>query len=230
MKTYHRIGLTLVVILACVVSFALPVEAREPRHQERGGKSYQADHARKHHAHREPRHHERRYVIRHHHAPVRHVPVVVRNQRYFFLDGLFYRQGLYGFISVPAPIGAVVVSLPIGSCQVVIGGTRYHVYGGVYYRQVPSGYEVVRKPYLGNAYCTPGKEYEESTQVIVLAHILNVREGPGETHPVIRQVHRNNLLKVIGRAPGWLYVCVPGGGYGWVMMDYVTPVESCAKG
>ena len=254
MKNSTRIGVTLVFVLTCIVSFALPVEAREPRPQERGAGSYQADHTRKNTASQETRHQERavgsyqadrdkqyaapsretrpqdKHYVRPHHAPSRHVPVVVRNQRYFYLDGLFYRQGLYGYISVQAPFGAVILSLPIGYSSVVVGGTRYYVYGGIYYRHVPTGYEVVKRPYLGDRYCTPEIACEIADQVVVTTAALNVRQGPGKTHPVIYQVYRHDILKIIGRATGWFYVSLPSGVCGWVMAEFVSPLVPSARG
>ena len=255
MKNSTRIGVTLVLVLTCVVSFALPVEAREPRPQERGAGSYQADHGRKNSVSKGTDQQERRAIgsyqadrdkqyaapsretrpqdkhyARPHHAPSRHVPVVVRNQRYFYLDGLFFRQGLYGYISVQAPFGAIVLSLPIGYSSVVVGGTRYYVYGGVYYRHVPTGYEVVKKPYLGDRYCTPEITCEIADQVVVTPAALNVRQGPGKTHPVIYQVYRHDILKIIGSATGWFYVSLPSGVCGWVMAEFVSPLVPSARG
>ncbi|MGC9324153.1 MAG: DUF6515 family protein [Desulfomonilia bacterium] len=137
MKNSTRIGLTLVLVLACIISFALPVEAREPHQQKQGVGLYQADHAKKHGAVQKPRHqkqgigsyhadrgkkhaahreilHQKRHHTRPHSAPPRHVPVVVNTQRYLYLDGSCYRQCLSGYIAVQGPFGAVVLTLPIG--------------------------------------------------------------------------------------------------------------------
>jgi hypothetical protein len=205
MNRYQRIGWSLALILAFIIGSAVPAAAREPRHQAR-------------------------HYRQAHHAPAKHVPVVVKGQRYFFLGGTFYRKGLHGHIGVQAPLGAVIVSMPIGSHTVVVRGTRYHVYGGVYYRHVPHGYKVVKKPYMGDAYCNTDKEYEVSEKVMVIPRILNVRQGPGKRHPIVHKVYRDDILKIIGRAPGWVYVHLPYGKFGWVMTEYVTPIGPSAKG
>ena len=205
MKIYYRIGWSLALILAFIIGSAAPVAAREQRHQ--------ASHYRQAH-----------------HAPAKYVPVVVRGQRYFFGDGIFYRQGLRGYIAVQAPIGAVIVSLPIGSDTVMVGRMGYNVYGGVYYRHVPQGYEVVEKPYLGDEYRSTDKNYDVPEKVTVIPRILNVRQGPGKGHPVIYKVYRDDTLKVIARANGWVYVHLPYGEFGWVMTEHVTPAGPIAKG
>ncbi|MBN2299114.1 MAG: hypothetical protein JXM72_10995, partial [Deltaproteobacteria bacterium] len=144
MNRYQQIGCSVVLILAFIIGSAAPVAARDQRYQERQNRPAHHTQARHTQVHYTP--------VRHTHA--RHVPVVVKDRTYFFLDGIFYRSGLNGYIAVQAPLGAVIASLPIGSSTVVVGGTGYNVFGGVYYQHVPRGYEVVRKPYMGEAYCS----------------------------------------------------------------------------
>lgn len=229
MKTHNRIVWTMVIILASVISWATPVSAREYRGHERSSASYHAYNSRESAYVRVQDRGERR-PHRAYHAPARHVPVMVRNQRYYFLDGIFYRQGLHGYIAVGAPVGAIVVSLPVGSSTVMVAGTRYSVYGGVYYRHMSQGYEVVRKPYTKDAPCRLDDRYEVAGQVRVTTHALNVREGPGRNHKVISHVFRHDILKIMGSAPGWLYVHLPCGKYGWVMNEYVAPMGPVARG
>ncbi len=205
MNRYQRIGCSLALIVAFIIGSAAPAVAQESRNASR-------------------------HYRQTHQARAKHVPVVVRGHRYSYRDGIFYRKGLRGYIAVQAPLGAVIVSLPIGSHTVVAGGTRYHVYGGVYYRHIPEGYAVVKKPYLGDAYCSTNREYEVLGKVMVIPRILNVREGPGKRHPIIHKVYRDDTLRIIGRAPGWVYVDLPYGESGWVMTKYVTPVGLFAKG
>lgn len=205
MNRYQRIGWSLALILAFIIGSAVPAAAREPRHQAR-------------------------HYRQAHHAPAKHVPVFVKGHRYFYLDGIFYRRGLQGHIAVQAPMGAIIFSLPIGSHPVVVAGTSYHVFGGVYYRRVPDGYVVVKKPYLGDTYGESDNEYDVSEQVMVIPRVLNVRQGPGKSHPVIHKAYRDDILEIIGRAPGWVYVRLPYGKFGWVMSELVTPMGRSAKG
>lgn len=208
MNRYYRIGWSLILILAFIIGLAAPVAAREPRHDRHDQGPQRQDQ----------------------HAPARYVPVAVKDRQYFFLDGIFYRPGLNSYIAVQAPLGAIVLSLPIGAYDVAVGGSKYSVYGGVYYRHVPNGYEVVKKPYMGEAYCSTDDDYKDLKQVMVVPPILNVREGPGMNHPVVYKVYRNDVLKIIGEAPGWVYVSLPHGEFGWVMKEYVSPLEPAAKG
>ena len=253
MNTYYRIGWSLALILAFIIGSATLVSAREPRHQERSSASYQSNHKNKKASVRESRHQERpagSYRANHNnknaavrqlrhqkkqfrharYVPARHVPVVVKDRRYFFRDGVFYRHGLQGYIAVQAPIGAVMVSLPIGSYTVVVAGTEYNVYGGVYYRHVPRGYEVVKRPYPRDEYRGTNKNYDIPEKVKVIPRALNVRQGPGKRHRVVQKVYRNDILKIVSRADAWVFVRLPYGEFGWVMSDYVAPMRPCAKG
>jgi len=205
MNRYHRIAWSLALILAFIIGSAAPVAARESRHEK------------EHYRHT-------------HHKQAKHAPVIVKGHRYFFFNGGFYRKGLHGYVAVNAPLGCIILSLPVGSHSVVVGGTRYHVYAGVYYRHVLKGYEVVRKPYLGDAYCSTNKKPGVSGKVMVIPSLLNVRQGPGKRHSVIYKVYRDDMMKIIGRAPGWVYVHLPYGDFGWVMTKYVIPAGSLAKG
>lgn len=218
----------MVVVLMCTIGSAALADAREPRYQGRPSGTYQTYNKRNTNVrvpyHRGNHYRQTRY------APERYVPVMVSGTRYFFGDGIFYRQGLYGYIAVQAPYGAVLVSLPIGSHIAVVGGARYHVYGGVYYRQVPQGYVVVEEPRLGDEYSSTDRNYEVPEHVAVIPRILNVREGPGKRHPVMYKVYRNDILKIITRADGWVFVQLPSGKSGWVMAEYITPVRPSAKG
>jgi len=150
--------------------------------------------------------------------PAGHKPVVVRGSRYYHYHGAFYRKAPSGFVLVRAPLGAVVVSLPVGFVRLVIGGAPYFWYEGVYYREVPSGYEVVEPPLQVE------QEIPASEQVSVTANLLNVRSGPGMNYPVIMRIYRGTVLAVRGHAPGWFYVELPTGRFGWVMSGYTAPV------
>ncbi|WP_419174295.1 DUF6515 family protein [Desulfosediminicola sp.] len=62
---------------------------------------------------------------------------------YYCLDGLFYRHDPKGFIVAPAPIGAVVRTLPPATIRVHINGIQYYACSGIYYRKVDAGSVVV---------------------------------------------------------------------------------------
>ena len=70
----------------------------------------------------------------------------------------------------------------------------------------------------------------EGERMSVITHTLNVRSGPGMNFPVINYAYQGNLLTINGKAPGWLYVQLPNGQFGWVMAKYTTQISPPAKG
>jgi len=166
--------------------------------------------------------------------PKGHRSVWVGRNRYYYHGGAFYRKGPSGYLMVGGPIGAVVLSIPVGSRAVVVGGLTYYVYGGVYYRRVHTGYLVVETPAETVAVkeVSPVKPSVEKAgeKVSVTATLLNVRSGPGMDFPVIQQVHEGEQLNIHGYAPDWLYVKLPTGEFGWVMLRHTSPAESPASG
>jgi uncharacterized protein YgiM (DUF1202 family) len=70
----------------------------------------------------------------------------------------------------------------------------------------------------------------EGERMSVTTHILNVRSGPGLNFSVISYVYRGNLLTINGSAPGWLYVQLPNGRFGWVMAQYTAQISPPARG
>lgn len=162
-------------------------------------------------------------VVRHvvHHIPTRHAVILHGRDSYHYYSGRFYRPWNSGFILVRPPIGLVVLNIPLGSRIVMSAGISYHVFGDVYYRRVPAGYQVV-EPIRGYA------PYRQD-RVEVVIDLLNLRYGPETSEAVIAQVDRYTTLRVLGSAPGWLYVEVEGEDLrGWVMERYVS--STAARG
>jgi hypothetical protein len=168
----------------------------------------------------------------------RRKPVVIwhRGGRYFYHGGVFYRYRGYppGYVVVRAPVGAIVAALAVGFTTLVIGGLTYYHYGGVHYQKVPSGYVVVEPPPGAVVPQEPPAAIQPpetvSDRVSVTAHNLNVRSGPGRNHPVVDQVSQGNILVIQGSAPGWLYVQLPSGKFGWVSEEFTAPVFPPASG
>ena len=159
------------------------------------------------------RHYRRMHFNRHdHHRRIKH-----RGQNYYYQHGYFYRGGPYGYFLVNAPIGAVVWSLGFGFDTIWIGGSAYYHYGGTYYQRAPAGYVVVEQPVGAVAVREP---YEGPTgSVYIEAYALNVRAQAGMNHPVIDQLHEGDIVTVYGTAPGWFYVELPNGYFGWIVRD-----------
>lgn len=157
-------------------------------------------------------------------------------QRYFYYGGTFYRHRQWppGYVVVRPPVGAIVGALAFGFTTLVIGGLPYYYYGGVYYRRVPTGYVVVEPPSGAVVPQEPPAAIHPpdtaSERVSVTAANLNVRSGPGMNHPVVDQVSQGNILVIHGNAPGWLYVQLPSGKFGWVSEEFTAPVFPPASG
>jgi uncharacterized protein YgiM (DUF1202 family) len=66
--------------------------------------------------------------------------------------------------------------------------------------------------------------------VSVTTHTLNVRSGPGLKFSVIYHAYQGNVLTIKGSAPGWLYVQLQTGQFGWVMAQFTSKISSPASG
>ena len=156
----------------------------------------------------------------------------MRGDRFYYHGGRFYRPGPRGFVVVGAPIGAVLAAPPVGYTVLMAGGVTYYSYLGVYYQRIPAGYVVVEAPATvvaappvvvapnGPAVAQPSTP--ASGSVTVTAQALNVRSGPGENYQIITVVYQGAILTVQGISPGWLYVLLSYGGYGWVAQQFTT--------
>jgi hypothetical protein len=123
-----------------------------------GFEKRQTDHQIKHAQKRYfARPHQRRPVHRHHihrphHVVVHHLhPSAVHIRfgglRYRYHNGTFYRPYRRGFRIVPAPIGAVLDTLPYGYTKVYINHRPYFRYNNIYYKPIRNRrYRVVKAP------------------------------------------------------------------------------------
>jgi hypothetical protein len=160
--------------------------------------------------------------------------IFVGRQKYFFHQGVFYGQGPGGYVVIRAPIGAIVATIPMGFLTFAVAERTYFYYGGIYYRQVPSGYMVVESPPETVVVQESSDETDVTPmvgdQVSVTPGSLNVRCGPNTNHSVIAQIRRGTVMVVRGHAPGWLYVQLPNGTFGWIMAGYVAPLPQPVSG
>ena len=166
--------------------------------------------------------------------PAKHRRIVVGRQKYFFHHGVFYRKGPGGYVVVRAPMGAIVARIPVGFLTFVVGDMTYFYYGGIYYRQVPSGYVAVESPPETVVVQESSGEYDVTPtvgdQVSVTAESLNVRSGPNKNHSVIAQIPHGTVMVVRGHAPGWLYVELCNGTFGWIKAGYTALLPQPASG
>ena len=64
-----------------------------------------------------------------------------------------------------------------------------------------------------------------SGTVSVNVEALNVRGGPGLHQAIVGRVKYGEVLRILGRSPGWLNIRTPSGSAGWVMARYTaTPM------
>jgi len=64
----------------------------------------------------------------------------------------------------------------------------------------------------------------------VTSALLNVRSGPGRSFGVLYQISQGAVLDIRGSAPGWYYVRLPNGHYGWVMTEFAARTPLPADG
>jgi hypothetical protein len=161
--------------------------------------------------------------------PRDHHRVHVGPNNYFYHGGIYYRRGNNGYIVVRPPRGAVIAHLPVGFETLVVAGIPYFLFAGVYYQKHDSGYVVVDEP--PGAAVSPEVMPEPGGQTLAVdVEILNVRSGPGMNHTVIQQVHLGDRLVIQDTSPGWCYVQLPDGSFGWVMRRYTRLLAPEAKG
>jgi hypothetical protein len=170
----------------------------------------------------------------------------VNGNEYFYKDGVFYIREASEYVVVTAPVGAVIPVLPTGYGTMFFQGVKYLYYDDVYYQEVPSGYVVVEPPAgavaaqeesAANQTPVPSQPPAEtqlpaasSGKVTVTSPLLNVRSGPGMNFATVTQVRQGTVLEVHGNAPGWLYVRIPSGKFGWVAQQFTTAEETPASG
>lgn len=161
--------------------------------------------------------------------PRNHHVVRVGPKRYFYHNGIYYHHDPNGFVVVRPPRGAVVAHLPVGFETLVVAGITYFLFAGIYYQKHDSGYVVVDNPPA--AAVSPEVLPETGGQTLAVdVEILNVRSGPGMGHAVIHQVRLGDRLVIQDTSPGWYYVQLPDGTFGWVMQKYTHLVVPEAKG
>ncbi len=78
--------------------------------------------------------------------PAGYVTVTVATRPYYYHRGIFYRPHRWGYVVVPAPVGAVIVGPPPG-VLVMVENDPYHYYRGVFYAPRGGRYVVARPPF-----------------------------------------------------------------------------------
>ncbi len=82
-------------------------------------------------------------------SPVSYVPVIASGVEYYYSNGSFYRRFGDAYLAAPAPVGAVVRTIPRAYKPIVIDGANYYIVHGSVYMQTPIGYQVMpQKPFM----------------------------------------------------------------------------------
>jgi hypothetical protein len=121
--------------------------------------------------------------------------VMVGHQRYHYQDGRFFRPSWFGleFFVVTPPVGAIVVSIPIGHRTMIIGGATYYYYNNVYYRPCPSGYIVVPEPTVNsNVVYAPATVRTQALSGETVT--INVPNSNGSYTPIMLVKHNNGYI------------------------------------
>lgn len=125
---------------------------------------------------------------------------------YYLHEGRYYQRQAHGFALVRPPVGAVVVSLPLGNVRLTVGSQLFYRSDNVYYRPVRGGFRVVAQQApparLRHIVAGPGQ--------------LIVHSGPGHRYPVTTRLHRGTKLIVTERGAGWCRVDLGRGHQGWI--------------
>jgi len=90
-----------------------------------------------------------------------------RGLNYRYDAGVFYRPYSHGYRVVRAPIGALILTLPIGYSTLRYNHQNYYYYNDVYYRPIRGtrGYRVVDRPYIAPR---PSRYYEIGSTIRTL--------------------------------------------------------------
>ena len=84
---------------------------------------------------------------------VQYVPVIASGVEYYYSDGAFYRRFGDIYLAAPAPIGAIVRTVPRNYKPIVIDGANYYIIHGSVYMQTVNGYQVMpQKPFMIEKY------------------------------------------------------------------------------
>ncbi len=159
------------------------------------------------------------------HLPPEHEVIHSGAEVFYFIDGYFYKKSSQGYLLTTVPIGVSVTKIPNNAIVINVDKTIYYACNDAYYQKTSKGFVVVQKP--AKPY-TPTAKKGEHLQVV--AQLLNMRSGPGNTFPIIQQITKNQIVEVQSSSIDWAYVKLPGSGYGWVKLKFTasTTAKPCA--
>ena len=115
-------------------------------------------------------------------APASYVPVIMSGVEYYYANGSFYRRFGDAYLAAPAPIGAVVRTIPREYKPIVIDGVTYYIVHGSVYMQTTNGYQVMpQKPFMIEKYADEQKNMVSVPQQVMQSSqqpaVANVEEA-----------------------------------------------------
>ena len=78
--------------------------------------------------------------------PLAAATLIIAGATYYYAEGEYYQRMGNQYVVTPAPVGAVVTTIPQGYQPVIIDGVTYYTINGVTYMYTPSGFQVVPPP------------------------------------------------------------------------------------
>ena len=78
--------------------------------------------------------------------PLAAATLIIAGATYYYAEGEYYRRMGNQYVVIPAPVGAVVTTIPAGFQPVIIDGVPYYTINGATYMSTPYGYQVVPTP------------------------------------------------------------------------------------
>jgi uncharacterized protein YgiM (DUF1202 family) len=127
--------------------------------------------------------------------------------------------------------GGALFGLGILTAALVTSSILNHPEPSVVYRPAPvlalPPTAVVEQQVLPPVARVPSPATGKAT---VTAALLNVRLGPGKNFGILYQVPQGTVLEIRGNAPGWYYVQLSNGHYGWVMTEFAARTSLPADG
>lgn len=78
--------------------------------------------------------------------PLAAATLIIAGTTYYYGEGVYYQRTGSQYVVIPAPVGAVVTTIPPGYQPVIIDGTTYYTINDVTYMYTPYGFQVVPPP------------------------------------------------------------------------------------
>ena len=149
---------------------------------------------------RKPSSHDKQYG---HHSDIRvlpydHVRISIGGLPYYYIEGVFYRKGLSGYVMVTPPQGAVVRRLPEGYQMILFGNDIYYYYTAIYYQACKGGYVVVPTPVFSSPQIVIIERSAPTTVKATMPAgrtvVINIPNSKGSFTPVVLRKADNGYI------------------------------------